>query len=543
MPRKKISALPDADALTGSELVAIVQDGVTKKTTVNAIRGVTPTITVSETTLTFPDTGVDEISASQTFTVSGSNLSANIVITAPAGFIINLDNSTDNDSPITLTQSGGTVNSTTIYASFAPTAEQAYSGNITATSTGATTRNVAVSGEGIPLTPTLINKFLDSDVPAKGDLWNPANYTNQGGLATFGANYIDVLGGAGNFNNWLELNTWITDRENLKWVDTWTMTGISGSTAGLGMQLHSNYNQFITFALGLDNGGNNGDIIVFTSNGSILAQQVAAIPDVATGNIVRMTLERINGMQLKFTVDNVTQGTTASYTQQYSLSPPFGNSEAILPVVSKFKRLIFGANARLTNTYVEAVGEYTYPDAIFCGDSKWQGYFATGNTTANRWIDLIKSAHPSRRIYCNSGVNETISDFVSKLPEILSYGSDPARKTKVYIGVGCNDIRNATFNGTTQTALINAFNSLKDANFDPYICHAMPENAQDNSPFNTWASAQSAFTGKVITGTWTAIWSGSGTTPNPTYINADGIHPSQAGQTPLSLISEFNTFN
>jgi len=63
---------------------------------------VRPRITLSLNTLSFADTEIGQISDSQSFTVSGVNLTANIVITAPAGFIINQDNSTDNESPITL---------------------------------------------------------------------------------------------------------------------------------------------------------------------------------------------------------------------------------------------------------------------------------------------------------------------------------------------------------------------------------------------------------------------------------------------------------
>lgn len=109
----------------------------------------TPTITVSTASLPFGNQQQDAYSASKNYAVSGSGLSANIVITAPAGFIINTNNSNTNQSPITLTQVGGVVNSTTIYVKFLPTALIAYSANITHTSTGALSKNVAVTGTGV----------------------------------------------------------------------------------------------------------------------------------------------------------------------------------------------------------------------------------------------------------------------------------------------------------------------------------------------------------------------------------------------------------
>jgi HYR domain/Secretion system C-terminal sorting domain len=93
-------------------------------------------------------------SAEQTFTVSGINLTANIIISAPAGFEVSTASGTGFGASVTLVQSGGTVNTTTIYVRMAATASGTPSGNITCASTGATTQNVAVSGTVNP-SPTI----------------------------------------------------------------------------------------------------------------------------------------------------------------------------------------------------------------------------------------------------------------------------------------------------------------------------------------------------------------------------------------------------
>lgn len=109
-----------------------------------------PSINVSQNSL--PDFGTlitGNCSSSNQYTVSGIYLNGNISITPPSGFKISTNNINFSTSPITLTQTGGTVPNTTIYVEFCPSIVGSYSGNITHTSSGATTKNVAVIGTGI----------------------------------------------------------------------------------------------------------------------------------------------------------------------------------------------------------------------------------------------------------------------------------------------------------------------------------------------------------------------------------------------------------
>jgi hypothetical protein len=104
-----------------------------------------PTITTSGTLTSF--SGCQGIaSANQSLTVSGSDLTANISISAPSGFEISTNASTGFGSSLTLTRTGGSVASTTIFIRMTAAATGSPSGNISLTSTGATTVNRAVSG-------------------------------------------------------------------------------------------------------------------------------------------------------------------------------------------------------------------------------------------------------------------------------------------------------------------------------------------------------------------------------------------------------------
>ena len=108
-----------------------------------------PTINVSPTSLTgFTYSHGNGPSAAQSFSVSGSSLSANLVIAAPTDYeLCTTANGTYSES-ISLTPSSGAVSSTTIYARLkAGKGIGNYnSENVTLNSTGATEKTVALSG-------------------------------------------------------------------------------------------------------------------------------------------------------------------------------------------------------------------------------------------------------------------------------------------------------------------------------------------------------------------------------------------------------------
>ena len=114
-----------------------------------------PSITTSGTLSAF-SAPVGTPSAQQSYTVAGTSLTDAIVITPPADFDLSLTSGSGfSSSPISLTPTGGTVATTTIYVRFKRTTAGTSSGNITHTSTGATTQNMAVSGTaGDPLLST-----------------------------------------------------------------------------------------------------------------------------------------------------------------------------------------------------------------------------------------------------------------------------------------------------------------------------------------------------------------------------------------------------
>ena len=117
-------------------------------------------------------------STAQSFTVAGGNLTSGISITPPVGFEVSTSSSFassvgTNASPLVLTQSGGSVSTTTVYARLTSSATGTPSGNIACSSTGATTQNVAVSG-------TVNTTAISSFTPSSGVVGSLVTITGTG---------------------------------------------------------------------------------------------------------------------------------------------------------------------------------------------------------------------------------------------------------------------------------------------------------------------------------------------------------------------------
>jgi hypothetical protein len=105
-----------------------------------------PTIEVNGVLNPFSTTN-GTASAAQSFTASGTNLLGDITVSAPSGFELSITGNGSFATNLSLVPSSGTVSTTSIYARLAAsTAAGSYSGNISLSSTNATTQNVAVGG-------------------------------------------------------------------------------------------------------------------------------------------------------------------------------------------------------------------------------------------------------------------------------------------------------------------------------------------------------------------------------------------------------------
>lgn len=122
----------------------------TTVTTDTVVISSAPTINISGSTGTF-NQYLGTPSSNQTYTVSATDLSSNLIITPPVNYEVSANGTTwyNNSSPLSLTPTNGTIATTTIYVRLNAGVNGTYSGDIVHTSTGATTVNVAVTGNTV----------------------------------------------------------------------------------------------------------------------------------------------------------------------------------------------------------------------------------------------------------------------------------------------------------------------------------------------------------------------------------------------------------
>jgi hypothetical protein len=100
-------------------------------------------------------TSVGSASTTSSFSVSGADMTAGITVTAPTGFEVSTSSNASFSSNLTVGASG-TIASTPVYVRIPASATSGnYTGNITLSSTGATSKNIAVTGTVTASTPVI----------------------------------------------------------------------------------------------------------------------------------------------------------------------------------------------------------------------------------------------------------------------------------------------------------------------------------------------------------------------------------------------------
>jgi len=129
-------------------------------------------ITTTGTLNTF-QTCAGTASAAQSYNVSGTGLTANLIVTPPTGYEVSLSAGSGYASSLSLTPTTGTVASTPIFVRLTSGATGSPAGNISNASTGYTTQNVAVTGTVGTVTPSVtsvlpISGGIDTRIEVQG---------------------------------------------------------------------------------------------------------------------------------------------------------------------------------------------------------------------------------------------------------------------------------------------------------------------------------------------------------------------------------------
>lgn len=256
-----------ATAVTGAT-ISFAGDGLTG-TTSAGFNIPTPPPTITVTSLDgFGSITVNTTSGELSYPVSAEHLTENLVITPPVGFEISTTSGSGfvtNPSTLTLTQAGGTINTTTIYVRFNPATVQAYSTTITHTSAGATTQNLAVSGTATaaaaPTTSTATDITSSSFTANWGAVSGASGYKlDVSASATFGTtvNTTDLY-----------ISEYIEGSSNNKYIEIFNGTGATIDLTNYELGVAANGGASPSYSA-LTGTLSNGNVIVYKNSSAAL---------------------------------------------------------------------------------------------------------------------------------------------------------------------------------------------------------------------------------------------------------------------------------
>ncbi len=165
------------------------------QSTTYTVTVVNPSLSTSVSSLAVTSTCTGVASTASSFTVSGSNLTNNVTVTAPTGHEVSLTSGSGYGASVSIIASG-TLASTTVYVRLASSVTAgAKNGNVTVTSTNATTRNVAVSGTVNSVAQLSIQNSLCTSQGLYWSTWS--NVTSTTATGTIGNVGVTVQHSAG----------------------------------------------------------------------------------------------------------------------------------------------------------------------------------------------------------------------------------------------------------------------------------------------------------------------------------------------------------
>ena len=184
----------------------------------------TPTLTASALT-GFGNVCVNVTSGSNSFTVTGSNLTtADIIIGPLAGYTFSTTAAGTYTASLDLAQPGGAY-SQTVFVKLTPTTIQSYNGNIPVTGGGAPSVNVAATGAGANSAPAVTTGTTTNITPFSATLAGTITGNGCTAVTAYGIEYSTVNGFVGG------TGTMVSSSNISSGMFTSTVTGLNPSTS------------------------------------------------------------------------------------------------------------------------------------------------------------------------------------------------------------------------------------------------------------------------------------------------------------------------
>ncbi len=361
---------------------------------------------------------------------------------------------------------------------------------------------VAQSGGGATDTTTQLYGSIYNE-----NTWSTlGDFTNNGSTSSVVSNKIQFSGGAGTFTQSLDLATY-TNLEKWKMTAKVLVGTKNGTSYGFGMGVRSTNSYGLTNSLGrfdMSNGGSSGTLILNTGTANTSVGTSSAI-SFSVSDYILLTVERDVDSLIVSAFNYTTKTAVQRVAYQWTNASPFIHN------TGRFAIFSLGGTFTVDSLSIES-NEIKYAPLMVIGDSKTQLYYAS--TFANRYGFLLGKIYTPTVI--SAGGSDRTADVVNRLPEILAL-----RPKNVTLAIGSNDIRSGVSSATYFANYANIVNTL----------HASGINVWHTDLFYETSISQATLRNH-ITATYSAdsiIKVYDIMEKTPSVLNADGVHPNDAG--------------
>ena len=316
------------------------------------------TISVSVSSLDFEEVYPGFHSRVQTYTVSATNLSTDLTITSPQGFLISGNCSSGYAANLVLSNSGGNISTQKIYVKFYPQSSGTFSGAIMHESTGASTETISlnettgsfslpqnyystatstgaalktelfniIKGHNVQSYNALWSHYQSTDAKPNGKVWDM--YTDNGGCETNGVEFTFSSDQCGNYGAEGDCynrehsfpKSWFNDGSPMN-TDLYHVVPTDGYNNG--MRANYPYGEVSSAGYLTDNGSKRG----YNNVGSAYTGRVFEPADIYKGDFARIYFymatryeNQINGWESNSgSADAILDGTSFPVFEQWQL--------------------------------------------------------------------------------------------------------------------------------------------------------------------------------------------------------------------------------
>lgn len=414
--------------------------------------------------------------------------------------------------------------------------------NIIVTPSATTRYSVTRTTEGVADTGSVL-VVVDTASPQLGSIFSDSFNTNTSanwtaaGTSTFTFDTVNgnllCSGGTADFSKYIGYNKWATCLEQHTITAYFKITTTPSSTSGgiwFGIRSINPKNRvsYACFYNCTNTAGWGGHSFIYSNSNTLATTFVQRGLKSSTGSIphlndeIKITVTR-NFMNVTVQTINLTTHDTTTTTANDSLSYPTTiagwNNTGYVTI------WLNGGSQAVHSVDYSSIAHKNIK-TLNVSASIGHGFYAGGYTNANRYTTVGYTAGGTHEV--SAGGSDRTWEVLARMPEILLQNPK-----YLLLEIGCNDIY---YGGFSQAQINTNYDAIRNAVVGAGITiihlYATPFNAKDITPINTHIA--SAWSSDWFVDDYTPLWSGSGTSPNPTYYSSDLIHPNTLGHSTLA---------